>query len=83
MANNTNPINNEIFDSYRLEVEKIHKAIRLLARQGYTVIDLEGQVITKWNVESGNYPNISYNRATDKVYLTNKQNEKHKQTEES
>ena len=48
------PIHNEIFDTYRLEVKKIHNAIKLLAKQGYTIIDLEGQVITKWNVESGN-----------------------------
>tara|TARA_R100001509_G_scaffold151571_1_gene111097 strand:+ start:146 stop:349 length:204 start_codon:yes stop_codon:yes gene_type:complete len=56
------PINNQIFDSYRLEVKKIHDAIRLLATQGYTVIDLEGQVITKWNIGKDNYPNITYNR---------------------
>tara|TARA_R100001463_G_scaffold83819_1_gene138357 strand:- start:6217 stop:6453 length:237 start_codon:yes stop_codon:yes gene_type:complete len=59
---NKMPIHNEIFDSYRLEVKEIHNAIKLLAKQGYTVIDLEGQVITKWNVESGDYPNITYNR---------------------
>tara|TARA_R100000231_G_scaffold122776_1_gene92950 strand:+ start:798 stop:992 length:195 start_codon:yes stop_codon:yes gene_type:complete len=57
------PIHNEIFDSYRLEVKKIHAAIRLLAKQGYTVIDLEGQVITKWNVEDEEKPNITYKRA--------------------
>ena len=28
-----------------------------------TVIDLEGQVITKWNIEEEKKPNINYNRA--------------------
>ena len=66
------PIHNEIFDTYRLEVKKIHNAIKLLAKQGYTIIDLEGQVITKWNVESGNYPNNTYNRAPKEKQMNQK-----------
>ena len=66
------PIHNEIFDTYRLEVKKIHNAIKSLAKQGYTIIDLEGQVITKWNVESGDYPNITYNRTPKQKQMNQK-----------
>ena len=66
------PIHNEIFDTYRLEVKKIHNAIKLLAKQGYTIIDLEGQVITKWNVESWNSPTITYTRAPKEKYMNQK-----------
>jgi|TARA_R110000787_G_scaffold39547_1_gene98994 hypothetical protein len=55
---------NEIFENYRVEAQKIHKAITLLARQGYTLIDLEGQVITKFNIDDNTkpFPNIRYNK---------------------
>lgn len=53
----------QIFDDYRKGVKKVHESIKLLAEQGYTVIDLEGQVITKWNVNEGKtFPNMKYNR---------------------
>tara|TARA_R100000734_G_C3293311_1_gene84816 strand:- start:272 stop:619 length:348 start_codon:yes stop_codon:yes gene_type:complete len=57
------PINNEIFDTYRMEVAEIHKALRKLVKHGYTVIDLEGQVVTKWNIDDENKPNVNYKRA--------------------
>ena len=56
-------LDNEIFDSYRMEVAEIHKALRKLVKHGYTVIDLEGQVVTKWNIDDDNKPNVNYKRA--------------------
>ena len=53
----------QIFDDYRKGVKKVHESIKLLAEQGYTVIDLEGQVITKFNINKERpYPNINYKR---------------------
>ena len=46
-----------------MEVAEIHKALRKLVKHGYTVIDLEGQVVTKWNIDDKNKPNVNYNRA--------------------
>lgn len=57
------PFENQIFSHFREQAKQVNGAIKLLAKQGYTVIDLEGQVITKWNIDSGEYSNISYNRA--------------------
>lgn len=44
-------ISNEIFETYRLQekAKEQIKAIRLLASQGYTILDLEGKVINKDN----------------------------------
>lgn len=64
MADHTHEvISNQIFEDYRKEVKKVHDAIKLLTRQGYTVIDLEGDVITKWNIGESKKKNINYNRA--------------------
>ena len=57
------PFENQIFGHFRKEAKKVNGAIKLLARQGYTVIDLEGQIITKWNIDDEERPNISYKRA--------------------
>ena len=57
------PFENQIFTHFREQAKEVNKAIKLLAKQGYTVIDLEGQVITKWNVDDEKKPNINYNRA--------------------
>jgi hypothetical protein len=48
------PISNEIFETYtiRERADEQVKAIKILARQGYTVIDLEGNIIDKWNIEN-------------------------------
>jgi len=45
------PISNEIFESYRIQerVKEQKKAIRLLASQGYTILDLENNIINKEN----------------------------------
>jgi len=55
---------NEIFKSNTIK-EKVNeqiKAIRLLALQGYTILDFEGNVINKWNINEEKRNNISYNR---------------------
>ena len=45
------PIYNEIFDSYREEENKIHKAMRLLVKHRYKIIDLENQLIHSGNID--------------------------------
>ena len=47
------PISNEIFESYRIEerAKEQLKALRLLAKQGYTILDLEGNIINKHNID--------------------------------
>ena len=57
------PIENQIFSHFREKAKEVNGAIKLLSNQGYTVIDLEGQVITKWNVNDDKKPNINYKRA--------------------
>lgn len=57
-------ISNEIFETYTIR-ERVYeqvRAINLLACQGYTVIDLEGNIIDKWNLNKKNKPNLEYNR---------------------
>jgi len=56
-------ISNQIFEDYREGVRQIHSAIELLTSQGYVVIDLKGDVITKWNIDESKKPNVDYNRA--------------------
>lgn len=56
-------ISNQIFEDYREEVRKLHGSIELLTRHGYTVIDLEGDVITKWNINDEKKKNVNYKRA--------------------
>lgn len=45
------PIYNEIFDSYREEVDKIHNAMRLLVKHRYKIIDLENYLIHSGNID--------------------------------
>jgi hypothetical protein len=40
------------------KVDEQLKAIKLLALQGYTVLDLEGNIIDKWNYNKKNKPTI-------------------------
>tara|TARA_R110001599_G_scaffold80459_1_gene217360 strand:+ start:35 stop:184 length:150 start_codon:yes stop_codon:yes gene_type:complete len=44
-------ISNEIFETYRIQerAKEQKKAIRLLAAQGYTILDLENNIINKEN----------------------------------
>tara|TARA_R110002060_G_scaffold11985_2_gene17282 strand:+ start:2685 stop:2879 length:195 start_codon:yes stop_codon:yes gene_type:complete len=55
---------NEIFESNTIKekVDEQIKAIRLLALQGYTILDFEGNVINKWNINKEKRNNISYHR---------------------
>lgn len=73
------PIHNEIFCTYRKQVEEIEKAIRLLVKHNYKVIDLENQLIYKENVnrpkERVKYTN--YTSKHNRVYL-NKDESKNK-----
>jgi len=43
------PISNEIFETYRIQerVKEQLKAIKLLIKQGYTIFDLEGNMLEK------------------------------------
>ena len=63
MKHDHHPFENQIFSHFREQAKEINRSIYLLAKQGYTVIDLEGQVITKWNIEEEEKPNVNYNRA--------------------
>ena len=47
-------ISNEIFESYRIKerAKEQLKAINLLCKQGYTVFDLEGNMLNKNNIDS-------------------------------
>jgi len=48
------------------KVEKQKKEIRILATHGYTIIDLEDNIITKWNIDQEKTHNIYYNRVSNK-----------------
>ena len=47
-------IYNETFESHREEVDKINKAIRLLLKHKYKIIDLQNQLIHSGNFERKN-----------------------------
>ena len=51
------------------KVEQIKKAIRLLAVQGYTILDLEDNVINKWNIDDEKRHCIAYNRVPKRKTL--------------
>jgi hypothetical protein len=50
------PISNEIFETFRIRerVKEQKKAIKLLAEQGYTILDLENNIINKNNIKESN-----------------------------
>jgi hypothetical protein len=70
------PISNEIFETFRIQerAREQLKAIRLLAKQGYTIIDLESRIINKTNIDSlhdrESIQSIKYNRVPKK-YIKN------------
>ena len=70
------PISNEIFETFRIQerAREQLKAIRLLAKQGYTIIDLESRIINKTNIDNLNdresIQSIKYNRVPKK-YIKN------------
>jgi hypothetical protein len=51
------------------KVNEQYKAIRLLAFYGYTIIDLENNIIDKWNINSKQKHNIGYNRVPKRKTL--------------
>jgi|TARA_R110001592_G_scaffold297360_1_gene567858 hypothetical protein len=54
----------EVFSSHRIKekAEEQLNSIILLASQGYTVIDLEGNIINKSNLDMQEKPKLGYNR---------------------
>tara|TARA_R100001440_G_scaffold6819_2_gene13761 strand:+ start:61 stop:291 length:231 start_codon:yes stop_codon:yes gene_type:complete len=68
------PISNEIFESYRIEerVKEQLSAIKLLVAQGYTILDLEGNILNKHtiNLKQDTYhkarPRYDYKRVIEK-----------------
>ena len=46
-------ISNEIFETYRIQerVKEQKKAIKLLVAQGYTILDLENNIINKETIK--------------------------------
>ena len=65
-------ISNEIFETFRIQerAREQLRAVRLLAKQGYTIVDLEGQIINKSNIDSlyerESIKDLKYNRVPKK-----------------
>tara|TARA_R100000750_G_scaffold8150_2_gene5716 strand:+ start:6700 stop:6900 length:201 start_codon:yes stop_codon:yes gene_type:complete len=59
-------ISNEIFESYRIQerAQEQLKAIELLVKQGYIIIDLENQIIDRDGIRS-----LRYDRTPKSIYL--------------
>ena len=70
-------ISNEIFETFRIQerAREQLRAVRLLAKQGYTIVDLEGQIINKSNIDSlyerESIKDLKYNRVPKKRYIKN------------
>jgi len=62
MSHEPHAFENQIFDHFRKNAEKINKAIEFLVEHNYTVIDLEGQIITKETIDEDDKPVISPTR---------------------
>ena len=62
---NHEPISNAIFETYRIQerVKEQVQAIKLLVNQGYTILDLEGNIIRKDTINLENKPSYEYERA--------------------
>ena len=66
-------ISNEIFETYRRQERAAEqlRAIELLVKQGYIIIDLENQIIDRDGIR-----NLRYDRTPKSIYLkTNKKDE--------
>ncbi len=65
-------ISNEIFETFRIQerAREQLRAVRLLAKQGYTIVDLEGKIINKSNIDSlyerESIKDLKYNRVPKK-----------------
>lgn len=62
MTHEHNAFENQIFDHYRQKAKEINKAIELLVKHNYTVLDLEGQIINKETIHNENKPVVSPTR---------------------
>lgn len=62
MAHEPHAFENQIFDHFRKNAEKINKSIELLVEHNYTIIDLEGQIINKETINKEKKPVISPTR---------------------
>lgn len=63
-----NPASNCLFESTSLQdkADEQIRMIKVLAQQGYTILDLEGHIINKHNVDHPIKPKYEYSRG-DKV----------------
>ncbi len=52
----------QIMINIHQRVNEIKKSIKILAFHGYTILDVENNVIHKWNIDDNKKHNISYNR---------------------
>tara|TARA_R100000935_G_C2793688_1_gene147166 strand:- start:584 stop:793 length:210 start_codon:yes stop_codon:yes gene_type:complete len=59
MAQEPNAFENQIFDHFRQRAKKINKAIELLVKHNYTIIDLEGEIIKKDTIKLEKKPKVS------------------------
>tara|TARA_R100001369_G_scaffold23515_1_gene43234 strand:+ start:9676 stop:9885 length:210 start_codon:yes stop_codon:yes gene_type:complete len=62
MAHEPHAFENQIFDHYRKTADEINNSIKILVEHNYTVIDLEGQIINKENINKDHKPFISASR---------------------
>ena len=61
------PISNEIFETFRIQerAKEQNRAVKLLAQQGYTILDLEGNIINRETIklDQSKRPIYDYKRA--------------------
>lgn len=60
----TDPISNEIFETYRIRerAKEQVKAMNLLIAQGYTILDLEGNILNNETIKQNNRPRWDYRK---------------------
>jgi len=63
MAHKPHAFENQIFQHFRDNANKINNCINFLVQHHYTVIDLEGSIITKQSINQKKRPNVNYDRA--------------------
>ena len=59
MSHTPHAFENQIFDHFRKNAEKINKAIEFLVEHNYTVIDLQGEIINKETIGLEKKPVVS------------------------
>ena len=59
MKHEHNAFENQIFDHYRQKAKEINKAIELLVKHNYTVVDLQGQIINKETIHNDKKPIVT------------------------